>query len=127
MTTKRTFDWLCQNLLLAKLKSYGVLGNSAIDLIRSYVYGRKQRVKCNDAFSDWLPVQCGLPQGRLLGPLLFNIHMNDINSMVTSAFLRLYADDTTIYESDQCSASLKLSIIIRLSPIRVMHITIRNK
>ena len=105
----KAFDSLCHNLLLAKLKSYGV-GNSAIDLIRSYLYGRKQRVKCNDAFSDWLAVQCGVPQGSLLGPLLFNIYMNDTNSMVTRASLRLYADDTTTYESDQCSPSLKLSI-----------------
>ena len=48
----KAFDSLCHNLLLAKLKSYGV-DSSAIDLIRSYLYGRKQRVKCNDAFSDW--------------------------------------------------------------------------
>ena len=105
----KAFDSLCHNLLLAKWKSYGV-DSSAIDLIRSYLYGRKQRVKCNDALSDWLPVQCGVPQGSLLGPLLFNIYMNDINSLVTSASLRLYADDTTTYESDQCSASLELAI-----------------
>ena len=105
----KAFDSLCHNLLLAKLKSCGV-GNSAIDLIRSYLHGRKQRVKCNNAFSDWLPVQCGVPQGSLLGPLLFNIYMNDISSLVTRASIRLYADDTTTYDSDQCSASLELSI-----------------
>ena len=98
----KAFDSICH-------KSYGV-DSSAIDLIRSYLYGRKRRVKCIDAFSDWLPVQCGVPRGSLLGPLLFNIYMNDINSLVTSASLRLYADDTTTYESDQCSASLELSI-----------------
>ena len=93
----KAFDSLCHNLLLAKLKSYGV-GNSAIDLIWSYLHGRKQRVKCNNAFSDWLPIQFGVPQGSLLGLLLFNIYMNDINSLVTRASLRLYADDTTTYD-----------------------------
>ena len=95
-------------MLLEKLKSCGV-GNSVIDLIRSYLHGRKQRVKCNNAFSGWLPVQCGVPQGNLLGPLLFNIYMNDISSLVTRASIRPYADDTTTYDSDQCSASLELS------------------
>ena len=65
----KAFDSLCNNLLLAKLKSYGV-GNSAIDLIPSYLHGRKQRMKCNNAFSDWLRVQCDVPQGSLLGSLL---------------------------------------------------------
>ena len=103
-------DSLCHNLLLAKLKSYGV-GNSTIHLIRSCM-AEKKRVKCNNAFSDWLSVQCGVPQlqGSLLGQLLFNIYMNDINSLVIRASLRLYADDTTTYDSDQSSASLELFI-----------------
>ena len=67
-------------------------------------------VKCNNAFSDWLPIQCGVSQGSLLGPLLFNFFMNDINSLVTRASIRLYADDTTTYDSDQYPASLELSI-----------------
>lgn len=105
----KAFDSLCHNLLLAKLNSYG-LDKSALDLIRSYLIGRKQRVKCNNTFSDWLPVYCGVPQGSLLGPLLFNIYVNDINSLETSSSLRLYADDTSIYDSDQCPASLEFSI-----------------
>ena len=64
----KAFDSICHNLLLAKLKAYGV-HDSAIKLIQSYLSGRFQRVKCNGKVSDWLPLRCGVPQGNLLGPL----------------------------------------------------------
>ena len=77
----------CDNLLLAKLRAYGV-GEEAID---SYLSGRKQRVKVNGVFQDWLPVYCGVPQGSLLG-------------------LRFYADDTTAYASNADISALELSL-----------------
>ena len=49
---------ICHNLLLAKLRAYGV-GEKGIDFLHSYLSGRKQRVKVNGVFSDWLPVYCG--------------------------------------------------------------------
>ena len=58
----KAFDSICHNLLLAKLKAYG-LRDSAIELIQSYLSHRFQRVKCNGVYSDWLPIRCGLPQG----------------------------------------------------------------
>ena len=59
----------------------------------SYVLGRKQRVCLHGVCS------AGLPQGSLLGPLLFNIFINDLNYVVPDVSLRLYADDTTLYAS----------------------------
>ena len=103
----RAFNSICHNLLLAKLKAYG-LSESAIQLVRSYLCERKQRVKCNSTYSDWLPVRCGVPQGSLLGPLLFNIFINDINNTnLNISTLPLYADDTTQYGSVESPAALE--------------------
>ena len=66
----KALDSICHNLLLAKLRAYGV-GEETIDFLDSYLSGGKQRVKVNGVFSDWLPVYCDVPQGNLLGPLLF--------------------------------------------------------
>ena len=85
----KAFDSICHNLLLAKLKAYG-LQDSAINLIRSYLSDRLQRVKCNDTYSDYLPIRCGVPQGSLSCPLLFNIFINDINNTVSISSLRIY-------------------------------------
>ena len=101
---------ICHNLLLAKLRAYGV-GEKGIDFLHSYLSGRKQRVKVNGVFSDWLPVYCGVPQGSLLGPLLFNVFINDLNFSVQLSSLRLYADDTTAYASNTDISALELSLI----------------
>ena len=96
----------CRNLLLAKLKAYG-LSELTIQLVQSYHSERRQRVKCNSIYSDWLPVQCGVPQGSLLGLLLFSIFISDINDVIVNiSILRLYTDDTTKYDSDKSPAVL---------------------
>ncbi|KAL9950201.1 hypothetical protein ACROYT_G042672 [Oculina patagonica] len=105
----KAFDSICHNLLLAKLSAYGV-GDAATKFLHSYLSERKQRVKVNGIFSDWLPVYCGVPQGSLLGPLLFNIFINDLNFVVQVSSLRLYADDTTTYASDSNTTALELSL-----------------
>ena len=105
----KAFDSICHNLLLAKLKAYG-LQDSALQLMRSYLQDRKQRVKCNGVYSDWLPIHCGVPRGNLLGPLLFNIFVNDVNYTVGNSSLRLYADDTTQYAHDTSPAILEITL-----------------
>ena len=96
----KAFDCICHNLLLAKLKAYG-LQEPALQLLRSFLHDRKQRVICNNTCSSWSLLQCGVPQGSLLSPLLFNIFMNDMNESVSVSSLRLYADDTTEYMADE--------------------------
>ena len=81
------------------LSRYG-LNDDAIAFLQAYLIDRHQRVKFHEKFSEWCPVKCGIPQGSLLGPLLFNIFLNDLNFAGQSSSLRLYADDTTIYASD---------------------------
>ena len=66
-------------------------------MLHSYLTGRKQRVKINGSFSDWNEVSHGVPQGSVLGPLLFNIYINDLFFLVTDTEICNYADDTTIF------------------------------
>ena len=94
----KAFDSICLNLLIAKLKAYGIQ-DQALQLMRSYLFNRKQRVKCNGVSSDWMTLKCGVPQ---LGPSLFNIFVDDLNWHVENSSLRLYAHDTTQYTSDIC-------------------------
>ena len=113
----KAFDSVCYNLLLAKLKAYGVR-QEALELIQSYLSDRFQRVRCNGSYSNWLPVRCGLPQGSLLGPLLFNIFINDVNYCVATSSLRLYADDTTQYSSSVCPMTLEFNLNADISRLK---------
>ena len=95
----KAFDSVCHGLLIAKLRAYGFT-DQALELMSNYLKDRRQRVKLDGIYSDWKPTKVGVPQGSLLGPLLFNIYINDLNLQVTNSSLRLYADDTTEYASD---------------------------
>ena len=95
----KAFDSVCPPLLLAKLKAYGFT-DDALEVMTAYLLGRRQRVKLDGAYSQWRTIRAGVQQGFLLGPLLFNMYVNDLNYLVANTSLRLYADDTTEYASD---------------------------
>ena len=116
----KAFDSICHNFLLAKLKACGV-HDSAMKLIQSYLSGRFQRVKCNGKVSDWLPLHCGAPEGSLLGPLLFNIFVNDVKYSAGSSSLRLYADDTTQYIAHESPCTLESKLIYTESRYREIN------
>ena len=96
MDLSKAFDCLNHELLLAKLNAYGFSTN-AIRMVHSYLTGRRQRVKVNGSFSSWKEMKLGVPQGSVLGPLLFNIFINDIFILLSETEICNYADDTTIY------------------------------
>ena len=90
----KAFDCLLHDLLIAKLHAYDFEIDS-LRLIYSYLLGRKQRVKIDNEYSTWQEILFGVPQGSILGPLLFNIHMCDLFFVAELADIASYADDTT--------------------------------
>ena len=77
------------------MEAYGLSGNS-IKIMRSYLTGRKQRVKIGNGTSKWADILKGVPQDSILGPILFNIFLNDMLKFIRKAELVNYADDNTI-------------------------------
>ena len=99
----KAFDSVSHDLILKKLKNiYGVDG-LMLRFIKSYLHGREQQVVVKGAVSEKLPVRTGVPQGSILGPLLFVLFINDIFSCISEGtMIALYADDTKIWREINC-------------------------
>ena len=95
----KAFDTVDHSILCTKLTYYGFWGSSH-DLLRSYLAQQQQRVLFQSRMSKWAAVSIGVPQGSILGPLLFALYVNDLPSVVSHCLLDLYADDTEIHCSD---------------------------
>ena len=92
----KAFLCLPHELLIAKLDAYG-FDKSSLKLIRSYLSNRKQRVKINDRYSSWSEMLFGVPQGSIVGPLLFSIFMCNMFYFLEDFDIANYADDSTPY------------------------------
>ena len=91
----KAFDTIDHAILLSKLEHYGVDG-IPLQLVKSYLTNRKQYVKLNEVNSNLLPINTGVPQGSILGPLLFIIYINDFTRASSIFDFICYADDTTL-------------------------------
>ena len=97
----KAFDRVWHVELLHKLRAAGVTGE-ILNWFNNYLSDRKQRVVLPGAVSDWLFIRAGVPQGSILGPLLFLLYINDIVTDIGSN-IRLFADDTSLYIVDDPS------------------------
>ena len=92
----KAFDCLDHELLIAKLNAY-CFSLTALKLVHNYLSNRKQRTKTNSTYSSFLEIIFGIPQGSILGPLLFNIFLIDLFFIIEDSDIASYADDNTPY------------------------------
>ena len=122
MDLSKAFDCIPHKLLIAKLHAYG-FSKSSLKFIYSYLTGRNQRVKINTEYSSWKEILDGVPQGSVLGPLLFNIFINDIFLFVEKSEICNYADDNSLTVAD---ANINTIITKLESDIQSLNIWFEN-
>ena len=91
----KAFDKVWHEGLVYKLEQNGISEN-LLKLLKSYLIERKQRVVLNGMASDWCNINSGVPQGSVLGPLLFLIYINDLENGIKSS-IKFFADDTSLF------------------------------
>ena len=109
MDLSKAYECIPHDLLIAKLDAYG-LDTCALKLVYSYLTNRKQRVKVGSAYSTFQNISTGVPQGSVLGYLLFSIFINDLFFADLESEICNFADDTTI---SACDTSID-AVVIKL-------------
>jgi len=112
----KAFDTVDHQLLLKKLKSLG-LNNNSMDWFKSYLSAREQVVSIGNCLSCPKPISVGVPQGSILGPLLFIIYVNDLPQCLRHCKIILYADDTLIYYSAKTAQDVEIYLNIDLKTV----------
>ena len=114
---RKAFDTVCHKKLLIKLEHYGIRG-IANELIASYLKNRKQFVSINGIKSNMLNVKIGVPQGSILGPLLYVIYVNDITNAL-NCMPRLYTDDTCLVIHEHKTNILEKKISVNVHNLKI--------
>ena len=114
---QKAFDTVNHSILLKKLEHYGIRGVT-LDWFSSYLSERKQYVSINGHSSEKLAISCGVPQGSVLGPLLFLIYINDLPNVSKYLSFFLFADDTNIYFKHRDLAQLQKIMNQELKKVR---------
>ena len=113
----KAFDTVNHDILLSKLEHYGIRGN-ALDLFKSYLNGRKQFTVLEGNKSKTSSIDCGVPQGSVLGPLFFLLFINDLPNCCPLGKIRIFADDTNVFfhsENIEDLISTAKTIMIQLN------------
>ena len=111
---RKAFDSIDHEIVLEKLKFYGITGVE-YDCLQSYLTARNQQTFANGFLSTKKEIICGIPQGSILGPLLFLIYINDLANCLESTVPCLYADDTQIFASSHDTEDLINKLNSRLT------------
>ena len=106
---KKVFDTVKHRILIEKLEHYGIRG-VVLDWFKSYLENRKQYVTVNGHCSETLNITCGVPQGSVLGALLFLIFLNDLPNVSKILKFHLFAYDTNIFYSSSCFEELQSTV-----------------
>ena len=108
---KKAFDTVDHNILISKLSAYGIRGTS-IKWFKSYLSERNQKCFLNGSLSSNRVLSCGIPQGTILGPLLFLLYINDLPNCLMHSQPRMYADDTHLTLAGNSVDSIVISMKI---------------
>ena len=106
----KAFDTVNHDILLQKMKSYGISGPE-LEFFISYLRNRVQYCNIDGCTSDFRKTSCGVPQGSILGPLLFLIYTNDLPNSIENAIITMFADDTSFFRSSKSIGELEIELL----------------
>ena len=136
----KAFDKVPHRRLVYKLEQYGIKGDLLL-WIKNFLHDRQQRVTIGDSSSDWTPVSSGIPQGSVLGPILFLIYINDLPGAIDCR-IKFFADDAKLYlkvnslvQADQLQGNVTRSenwadiwrMFFNYKKCKKFHVTVGNK